>query len=49
MIGARKFNKNKIDVSNILSHTFGVLDGVSAFDHAINKKNKVIKVGIDFR
>ena len=49
MIGARKFNKNKIDVSNILSHTFGVLDGVSAFDHAINHKNKVIKVGIDFR
>ena len=42
-------DNNKIDVSNILSHTFGVLDGVSAFDHAINKKNKVIKVGIDFR
>ena len=34
-------SSNKIDVSHILSHTFGVLDGVSAFDHAINQKNKV--------
>ena len=48
-IESQKFRKNKIDFSNILSHTFGVLDGVSAFDHAINQKNKVIKVGIDFR